>query len=242
MLNKLIKVILLFVLVLGIGSYNADIADAATKVMWGKTELKVGQIGKVTILNNTPLVKLASDGSLTTVRMLNKGNEFRVYQYKGQSGGLYGVGASSFVQKNDVKVLYETPSKAKLNEVSGKASATPTTPVTSKPAEPDTASKAETAFKNTLGSSYTIKAESGIVAASVNGNNLFIYNKEDKNYMLIKDVSKSSDGYKIMKSLGLSITETEFNNMISKSKKNKDTIQKGTVEVYATNSDIDISW
>ena len=83
------------------------------KVMWGKTELKVGQIGKVTILSNTNLVKLESNGTLTTVRTLKKGEEYRVYSYKSNHGGLYGVGAGSYVQKT-TNVKYETPSKRKL--------------------------------------------------------------------------------------------------------------------------------
>lgn len=84
------------------------------KVMWGKTELKVGQIGKVTILQNTNLVKLENNGTLTVIRPMEKGEEYRVYSYKGNHGGLYGVGGGSFVQKNS-KVKYETPSKAKLS-------------------------------------------------------------------------------------------------------------------------------
>lgn len=85
----------------------------AVKVMWGKTELKLGQIGKVTILTNTNLVKLESDGSLTTVRPLKKGEEYRVYSYKSNHEGLYGVGGGNYVQKS-TKVKYETPSKSKL--------------------------------------------------------------------------------------------------------------------------------
>jgi hypothetical protein len=85
----------------------------AVKVMWGKTELKLGQIGKVTILSNTNLVKLESNGSLTTVRPLKKGDEYRVYSYKSNHGGLYGVGNGSYVQKS-TSVKYETPSKRKL--------------------------------------------------------------------------------------------------------------------------------
>ncbi|TQR19090.1 transglycosylase SLT domain-containing protein [Psychrobacillus vulpis] len=83
------------------------------KVMWGKTELKLGQIGKVTILSNTNLVKMESNGSLTTVRTLKKGEEYRVYNYNSNHGGLYGVGGGNYVQKS-TKVKYETPSKSKL--------------------------------------------------------------------------------------------------------------------------------
>jgi len=82
-------------------------------VMWGKTELKVGQVGKVTVLSNTSLVKLESDESLSKVRTLKKGEEFRVYSYKSNHGGLYGVGGGSYIKK-EVKVKYETPSKSKL--------------------------------------------------------------------------------------------------------------------------------
>ncbi|MFF2753520.1 hypothetical protein ACFVR1_07130 [Psychrobacillus sp. NPDC058041] len=94
---------------------NGVSANAATfgKIMWGKTELKIGQIGKVTVLQDTTLVKLESNGSLTPIRTLKKGDEYRVYTYKSNFNGLYGVGSGSFVQKN-TKIKYETPSKKKL--------------------------------------------------------------------------------------------------------------------------------
>ena len=57
--------------------------------MRGKTELKLGQIGKVTILSDTKLVKIASNGSLSTVRTLKKGEEYRVYSYKSTHGGIW---------------------------------------------------------------------------------------------------------------------------------------------------------
>lgn len=94
-------------------AYITKKLNASVRVMWGKTELKLGQIGKVTILSNTNLVKMANDGSLTTVRPLKKGEEYRVYSYKSNHGGLYGVGGGSYVQKS-TKVKYETPSKRKL--------------------------------------------------------------------------------------------------------------------------------
>ncbi|WP_342577298.1 hypothetical protein [Psychrobacillus sp. FSL K6-2843] len=114
MIKKLSKAVLVGVLALGITATANTSAEAAThKVMWGKTELKVGQIGKVTILADTNLVKVGANGSLSKVRTLKKGEEYRVYTYKGSNGGLYGLGASSFVQKGS-KVKYETPSKSKL--------------------------------------------------------------------------------------------------------------------------------
>lgn len=90
---------------------------ASAKVMWGKTELKQGQIGKITILGTTDLVRINTDGSLSVIRNLNKGEEYRVYSYKNDHGGLYGVGGGSFVQKNPSEVKYETPSKSKLAEL-----------------------------------------------------------------------------------------------------------------------------
>ena len=96
---------------------SITVTEASTKVMWGKTELKLGQIGKMTIIKDTNLVRLEVGGKLTTIRNLKKGEEFRVYQYKGQNGGLYGLGANSFIQKDDAKAKYETPSKNKVGEV-----------------------------------------------------------------------------------------------------------------------------
>ena len=117
---NILKKGMVILLILGLFIAIPAETKAATKVMWGKTELKYGQIGKVTVLADTPLVKMDSDGSLSTVRMLKKGDEFRVYSYKGQHNGLYGVGGSSFVQKNAAKLKYETPSKKKLALVTPK--------------------------------------------------------------------------------------------------------------------------
>ncbi|QGM32487.1 hypothetical protein GI482_00340 [Bacillus sp. N3536] len=101
--------------------------------MWGKTELKEGQIGKITILKPTELVKLESNGSLTTVRMLKSGEEFRVYSFKSQHGGLYGVGGGNYVKKDD-RVKYETPSKNKLAQLEAAKNAP--VPVVAKPSTP----------------------------------------------------------------------------------------------------------
>ncbi|MBS4191176.1 hypothetical protein KHA94_13385 [Bacillus sp. FJAT-49705] len=96
-------------------------SDASAKVMWGKTELKQGQIGKVTILRETPVVKLDDKGNISSVvKRAHKGEEFRVYSYQNKFGGLYGLGGGLFVQKNEVGVKYETPSKTKLALLEGK--------------------------------------------------------------------------------------------------------------------------
>ncbi|WP_313893836.1 MBL fold metallo-hydrolase [Psychrobacillus sp.] len=113
MLSRFLKVFTILILVLGLNITLVGQADATGKVMWGKTELKLGQIGKATILADTTLVKLESDGSISTVRAMKKGEEYRVYNYKGNHGGLFGVGGGNYIQKN-TKVKYETPSKSKL--------------------------------------------------------------------------------------------------------------------------------
>ncbi|MGN7403236.1 excalibur calcium-binding domain-containing protein [Cytobacillus praedii] len=86
---------------------------ASAKVMWGKTELKQGQIGKVTILTNVNATKI-NENTLTQDKRLKKGEEYRIYSYRVVTGiGYYGLGGGLFVQKSDF-VKYETPSKAKL--------------------------------------------------------------------------------------------------------------------------------
>ena len=90
------------------------IAEAApTKVMWGKTELKIGQIGKITVISSTPTYQMKEGVFKQGSRSLKKGDEYRVYSYKGQEGGYYGLGGGLFVKRSNA-VKYETPSKAKL--------------------------------------------------------------------------------------------------------------------------------
>ena len=114
-MKNLLKVFVVIALLLTMNVMFSTQADAA-KIMWGKTELKEGQIGKVTILAETDLVKFNNEGKLTKVRTLKKGDEYRVYSYKAGQGGLYGVGGSSYVQKS-AKIKYETPSKSKLEQL-----------------------------------------------------------------------------------------------------------------------------
>ena len=110
------------VIIIFIGlSNNLNNAEATSKVMWGKTELKLGQIGKVTIKSSTALFKMEKDNSLVKARDLKVGEEFRVYSYKNNNGGLYGVGGGNFIKKSP-NTMYETPSKSKiasLKEVRG---------------------------------------------------------------------------------------------------------------------------
>jgi len=87
------------------------------KVMWGKTELWKGQLGKVTIKQQTTLLKQLDNGKFEKVRDLKAGDEYRVYRYLNEKNGLYGVGAGMFVERNTSSVIYETPSKRDLRLV-----------------------------------------------------------------------------------------------------------------------------
>lgn len=121
MLSRITKigVVTALVLSLSVTTLSDSNANAAPPtVMWGKTELKLGQIGKVTINSRTVLYKLEKDNTLTKVRDLKAGEEFRVYSYKSMEGGLYGVGGGNFIYKSPV-VKYETPSKSKLALLGG---------------------------------------------------------------------------------------------------------------------------
>ncbi|MEI4768826.1 hypothetical protein WAX74_04035 [Psychrobacillus sp. FJAT-51614] len=133
-MRKGFRLATIIVLIISVLTLTTNQTSAATKVMWGKTELKIGQLGKVTILSNTSLWKLESDGSLSKIRDLKKGEEYRVYSYKSIHSGLYGVGAGAFVQKN-VSIKYETPSKAKLRLLNGSKPEIIVTPVDPNPGE-----------------------------------------------------------------------------------------------------------
>ena len=91
-------------------------------IMWGKTELKKGQIGKITILKPINLWKDSPHTSfeLEEVRVLNPREEYRVYGYREDHGGQYNVGGGMWVTKMDGYIKYETPSKAMLERVNSK--------------------------------------------------------------------------------------------------------------------------
>lgn len=92
------------------------------KIMWGKTELKPGQIGKVTILKRINLWQDSPHESnkLQMVRVLNPGEEYRVYRYRDDYGGQYNVGGGMWITKMDGYIKYETPSKAMLEKLNKK--------------------------------------------------------------------------------------------------------------------------
>ncbi|EWG08989.1 SLAP domain-containing protein [Cytobacillus firmus] len=87
------------------------------KVRWGVAELKNNQIGRLTMLKNTPLLK-ETDGKFETARTLKKGEQYRIYGYKEINGkGYYAVGGGHFVETNPNLAKYETPAKNKLRLV-----------------------------------------------------------------------------------------------------------------------------
>ncbi|WP_059170410.1 S1C family serine protease [Bacillus sp. FJAT-27445] len=99
---------------------EASAADAAfcaqfkgqKKIFWNGVELKSGQIGRLTVVQNTTLYKVSGDKK-TVERTLKKGEFYRIYAFK---PGMLSVGGGYFVNR-DAKVKYETPSKAKLDAV-----------------------------------------------------------------------------------------------------------------------------
>lgn len=107
--NKLIVIVFTLVAMFTFSSITSE--ASSTNVMWGKTELKVGQIGKVTLYAD--LATFNEDGSKAQ-KVLPAGGEYRVYTFLTDNhGGAYGVGGGLFVDMNGA-LKYETPSKAKL--------------------------------------------------------------------------------------------------------------------------------
>ena len=82
--------------------------------MWGKTELKKGQLGKITILKPINLWERDANDKLTFSRVLNPGEEYRVYRYEDKHGGQYGLGGGMWITKMPTHIKYETPSKTRL--------------------------------------------------------------------------------------------------------------------------------
>ena len=67
--------------------------------MWGKTELKKGQIGKITVTKPINLWQRDANNKLKFVRVLKPGEEYRVYRYDNLHGGQYGLAVVCILQK-----------------------------------------------------------------------------------------------------------------------------------------------
>lgn len=87
------------------------------KIMWGKTELKKGQIGKITVIKPINLWTDDKDGKLVKSRILGVGEEYRVYGYRPNYQGQYGLGDGLWVTRMPAYIKYETPSKKMLAEI-----------------------------------------------------------------------------------------------------------------------------
>ncbi|WML46844.1 CAP-associated domain-containing protein [Neobacillus sp. PS3-34] len=90
-----------------------------TVVRWDNDELRIGQIGRLMVIHDTPLFKLEGDKK-TTVRMLKAGEKYRIYAFK---PGKLSVGGGLYVDRNTM-IKYETPSQVKLAQLSCKSKAT----------------------------------------------------------------------------------------------------------------------
>jgi streptogramin lyase len=82
------------------------------KILWEGMQMVPGEIGKLTIFQDTPLYSFI-DGEAIEGRIVTKGNTYRIYSFKSD---YYGVGAGYYV-KSDAKVTYKTPTKQKLLDV-----------------------------------------------------------------------------------------------------------------------------
>jgi uncharacterized protein YkwD len=91
------------------GTENCTSYIGNEKVLWDGMELKPGQIGRLTVVKKTSLVKF-NGSTPVAVRTLYPGSFYRIYAFK---PGYLGVGGGYYV-KRDENIKYETPSKTKL--------------------------------------------------------------------------------------------------------------------------------
>jgi uncharacterized protein YkwD len=104
----------IFTIPLSISTSAADICqgiNSSTKIWWDGVELKVGQIGRLTIVKDTRLYKLEGEKESYS-RTLRAGESYRIYAFK---PGRLSVGGGFYVDR-DSSVHYETPSKTKLTQ------------------------------------------------------------------------------------------------------------------------------
>jgi N-acetylmuramoyl-L-alanine amidase len=87
------------------------------KVLWDGSELKKGQIGRITVLKKINLWKRDESNKLKFVRILQPGERYRVYGYDDLYKGQYSVGGGCWITKMDGYIKYETPSKKLLDQL-----------------------------------------------------------------------------------------------------------------------------
>ena len=115
--KKKVLAALIFVIAIFISIPPISSADAAERcegsrgtqpVWWDGAELKVGQIGRLTVLKDTPLYKL-SGSTKVQQKILKAGGTYRIYAFKPD---MLSVGGGMYLNR-DSKIKYETPSAAK---------------------------------------------------------------------------------------------------------------------------------
>lgn len=104
--------------VVGYAAENCDGSTPETKIWWDGVELKIGQIGRLTILTDTPLYKLDGERKVIS-RTLKTGERYRIYAFK---PGKLSVGGGYFIDR-DARINYETPSPAKKSALACKVAA-----------------------------------------------------------------------------------------------------------------------
>ncbi|WP_197205006.1 hypothetical protein [Cytobacillus firmus] len=124
---KLYLAVILLVIPFVFSTVNAEAASA--KVWWDGTELKKGQIGRVTMLKTGFSIFKLEDGKMVPARYVKKGEVFRVYGiYRDDYTTNYALGANLFAYRSSHRLdgsneyfqknlFYETPSKPKLELV-----------------------------------------------------------------------------------------------------------------------------
>lgn len=118
------KFSILFLLLFGLSIAPAITlaAECPDKVFWDGVELKKGQIGRVIIQKPTTIYKNVN-GSFESSRTVKPGENFRVYANK----STYYYLGGGLVIKDDSTILYQTPSKTKLNQLNCKPTKAATT-------------------------------------------------------------------------------------------------------------------
>ncbi|WP_316569450.1 hypothetical protein [Neobacillus sp. YIM B06451] len=125
------KILMVLVLLCFVSPFNATAEASTSKVWWDGSELKPGQIGRVTIIKGAMLFKLEKNSYLSPVRQLNPGEVYRVYTTKvNRNIPLYGLGGGLYVAQEPGTtpgyLKYETPSKEKLALVNKPSSSSET--------------------------------------------------------------------------------------------------------------------
>ncbi|MDZ5471882.1 BMP family ABC transporter substrate-binding protein [Bacillus sp. 31A1R] len=96
-MNKLLKTLLAFIVILGFILPTVTPTTEA-KELWGKVEIKKGLIGKVVILKDTSLFYKDSKGKLTKGKTIKKNSELGVFSYD-KKALLYKV-EKGYIKKN----------------------------------------------------------------------------------------------------------------------------------------------